>query len=356
MLKRLLFYAIACGISSVYGDAISIAPGGMRTVNANLVAGAGAVCPGTQFGTAGQSFDGTVPCSNLTLVGGANIMSANQTTAIGNSILRAFPGVRGAYQNQQGGILGTTGLQVGQNFSYNRKTTNNKPAAALDQSASSMTPVGSTAFANAVMNAGMGTATSKLTPKKQANGLPDPIKGVAVAYVSDPATFEAEGPGASVDPTIGSAGSLLSLEADDPGDVAAALYELAIGSHILFSMTVSIDFATSSLANVQFDFSDFDPAALGYGSMSEEEYVQDVLLPDLVFNSTTHTLSETAPISVSAAPFLLTGQETFSWNFAAIAGDGEVPEPGTLWLGAPLAGLLIVSRLKRSARRGPQGG
>jgi hypothetical protein len=358
MRKKLHFLCsiVGCGLLGyvstllVEAAAISIAPGGVTPVAANLVAGAGAVCPGTQFGTAGL-FDGAFTCNNTTMVGGVAIITAAQTAMIGAGISKALPPVVGNFQNQQGGVLGTTALQIGQNFSYNRRTTNNKPADNLNKSAGSTTPVGSTADATAVMGAGTGTGTSKVVAKKQGNGLGDPLKGVAVGFVSDPLTIEPIGAGTpgTVAVTIGLPGDLLSLEADAPGDVASALYELLIGTQTLLSLEIDLDSSTSSLGSVGITLSSFDAAALGFGSMSAKDYVQNVLLPFLTFDPITHTLSEIGPILVSNGPFLLTGTEDFTWNFASIAGDGAVPEPSTLPLVALAALLMIAGRRARNS-------
>lgn len=344
---------------SAYGVAISIAPGTISPVNAT-VAGPGAVCPGVQFGNTGilvgpgvvgATFDGTTACSNLTMVGGKPIISATQTAAIGAAIARANKSVVGAPATP-GGKLGTTSLQIGQNFSYNRNTTNNKATGGLNSSASVTSPKGSTGSATAsiavVNNVAVGTATSSLNKVRF-----EPLGGVAVGLVNDPLTVTpiSSGLPTTVTITIGTAGNLLSLQASDVSDLASALYELAVGDQTLLSLEIDIDNSTTSLQNVGFTFFAFDAAALGFGSMDQTSYLNSIILPFLMFDAVNHVLTETSPILVSNGPFLLTGTDPvdFTWNYASVAG-ADVPEPSTLFLVAFGIVVLVTHRIQVGKR------
>ncbi len=369
-LRRLIGSLILLGslpAARAYPNAISVAPGGISPVSAN-VAGPGAVCPGVQFGNAGilrgpgvvgATFDGVLACSDQTMVGGKPIISTTTTRAIGAAILRNDKSVLGA-PDFAGGKLGTTTLQIGQNFSYNRRTTTDKPNSRLNTDAGVTSPAGSTANATAsiavVNNVATGTATSSL---KRARF--EPLGGVAVGLVNDPLTITpiSSGLPTIVAVTIGTTDTLLSLQASDPFDTASALYELAVGTQTLLSLEIEIDNSTTSLQNVGFQFLAFDPAGLGFGSMDQTSYLNSVILPFLTFDPNGHVLAATSPILVSNGPFLLSGTDSvdFTWNYAAVAGAG-VPEPSTLFL--ILSGMAVLlaarilapSRTTRNANRG----
>jgi len=293
------------------------------------------------------------------MVGGKPIISTTTTRAIGAAILRNDKSVLGA-PDFAGGKLGTTTLQIGQNFSYNRRTTTDKPNSRLNTDAGVTSPAGSTANATAsiavVNNVATGTATSSL---KRARF--EPLGGVAVGLVNDPLTITpiSSGLPTIVAVTIGTTDTLLSLQASDPFDTASALYELAVGTQTLLSLEIEIDNSTTSLQNVGFQFLAFDPAGLGFGSMDQTSYLNSVILPFLTFDPNGHVLAATSPILVSNGPFLLSGTDSvdFTWNYAAVAGAG-VPEPSTLFL--ILSGMAVLlaarilapSRTTRNANRG----
>jgi hypothetical protein len=285
----------------------------------------------------------------MVMVGGKPLISTTTTTAIGRTIARNNPNVVGAFSGQ-GAKLGTTALQIGENFSYNRKTTNNKAAGAIGQTAGVTDPKGSigSASASIALNNGVATGTSTASVKRVAL---DPLPGVAVGLVNDPVTVtpDTSSPSTSVSVTIGSPGNLLSLQASDVSDSASVLYELAEGDQMLLALEIDLDNTTSSLQNVGFTFLAFDPVDLGFGSMSQSDYLKNVLLPFLTFDDSSHTLSETAPILVSNGPFLLSGTNSvdFTWNYGAVAG-ATVPEPPSALLILSGLGSLIASKALRS--------
>jgi hypothetical protein len=227
------------------------------------------------------------------------------------------------------------------NFSYNRLTSTNKVNNTRTNSAG-ITTTGSIGSASATFSAGTGTATASVRAARL-----DPLKGVAVGLVNDPLTIMASSgsPGTAA-LTIGLPESPLFLQASDDGDITSALYEFALNGQTLLSLEIGIDSSTTSLLNAEFTFFAFDAAGLGFGSMDQTTYLDTVLLPFLMFDPATHVLAGTSPILISNGPFLLPagGSADFTWNFAGVAGDSQIPEPAT-WLlaGSCLAGLLAGS-------------
>lgn len=355
-LRRLVgsLILLAClPAAPAYPVAISVAPGGISPVSAN-VAGPGAVCPGVQFGNVGifgTTFDGALACSDRTMVSGTPIISTATTSAIGAAILRNDRSVLGI-PDFAGGKLGTTTLQIGQNFSYNRLTTSNKANSRLNKDADVTSPAGSTATATAsiavVNNVATGTATSSLTRVKF-----EPLGGVAVGLVNDPLTITpiSSGLPATVAVTIGTTDTLLSLQASDPFDTASALYELVVGTQTLLLLEIDIDNSTASLQNAGFQFLAFDPAGLGFGNMDQTSYLNSVILPSLTFDPNRHVLAATSPILVSNGPFLLSGPDPvdFTWNYAAVAG-ASVPEPSTLLLVLSGMAVMLAGRILTLSR------
>jgi hypothetical protein len=363
-LSKLLLAGTMLSGGTLMASAIAYVPGGLASApGLGAVAGPGIVCAHAQLGNVTDPAAGAAGaqgCNDQTKIGNAlkppgakTIINTEDNAKIGNAEKAA--GIGGA----QGGALGGRAIQYNVDSSADKVAdANASPNSTLTLTAGAT--VGGPAPPIAKSNA---TQTVTILANKTAAaiwlatagvdipaGTPKPNNvGFAVGIVNDPLLFSLENPGQSS--SLAFMLGPIMLTATDPGDAASMFIELdetMANSSPVLSFSMSIDSSTSSLAGVQFNFTDFNPL-IGYADPAT--FVDSVLLPNLTFDSRTHELTGSKSLKLFSLN-VPAGSPDFTviYNTGALASADKTPEPASLPLFLT-GGLLVAAGRWRGRRR-----